>query len=123
GLTPFTVAQDKYNLVERELDGILPTLAGMSVTELPFASLAGGFLTGKYRTGTAGDSVRAGRAAIYLENPQGVTLLEQLDAIAAAHRVSVAAVSLAWLRQQPAIGAPIASARTVEQLDQLIESF
>ena len=43
--------------------------------------------------------------------------------IAASHEVSVTAVSLAWLRQQTGVGAPIASARTLEQLEHLIESF
>ena len=123
GITPFSVAQDKYNLVERDLGDVLPALAGMGVTELPYASLAGGFLTGKYRPGTAVDSARAGRAAVYLDDPKNLAVLRELDAIAAAHGVSVTAVSLAWLRQHPGIGAPLASARTTGQLDQLIESF
>lgn len=123
GVTPFSVAEDSYNLVERELEAVLPTLAGLGVTELPYASLAGGFLTGKYRPGIAVDSARAGRASAYLGDAKNLALLSQLDAIAASHAVSATAVSLAWLRQQPGIGAPIASARNVDQLDQLIGSF
>jgi aryl-alcohol dehydrogenase-like predicted oxidoreductase len=123
GVTPFSVAEDSYNLVERELEAVLPTLAGLGVTELPYASLAGGFLTGKYRPGIAVDSARAGRASAYLGDAKNLALLSELEAIAASHGVSVTAVSLAWLRQQTGIGAPIASARNVDQLDQLIESF
>jgi aryl-alcohol dehydrogenase-like predicted oxidoreductase len=123
GLTPFSVAQDKYSLVDRALEVVLPTLAGMAVTELPYSSLAGGFLTGKYRPGVAVESARAGRASGYLDDAKNVTLLDGLDVIAASHGVSVTAVSLAWLRQQSGIGAPIASARTIEQLDDMIESF
>jgi aryl-alcohol dehydrogenase-like predicted oxidoreductase len=122
-VAPFSVAQDKYNLVERELEAVLPALAGIGVTELPYASLAGGFLTGKYRPGIAVDSARAGRASVYLGDAKNLALLGELDAVAAAHGVSVTAVSLAWLRQHPGIGAPIASARNADQLDQLIESF
>jgi len=120
---PFTVAQDKYNLVDRGLAVVLPKLAGIGVTELPYAALASGFLTGKYRPGIEVESARAGGASKYLDNPDNVTLLSTLDVIAASHGVSLTAVSLAWLRQQTGIGAPIASARTLEQLDDLIQSF
>jgi aryl-alcohol dehydrogenase-like predicted oxidoreductase len=123
GLTPFTVAQDKYNLVDRGLAEVLPKLAGIGVTELPYSALASGFLTGKYRPGIEVESARAGGASKYLEDSANVTLLSTLDVIAASHGVSLTAVSLAWLRQQTGIGAPIASARTIEQLDDLIQSF
>jgi aryl-alcohol dehydrogenase-like predicted oxidoreductase len=123
GLTPFSVAQDHYNLVDRGLDEVLPKLSGIGITELPYAALASGFLTGKYRPGVAVESARAGGASKYLNDPKNVTLLSTLDVIAASHGVSVTAVALAWLRQQTGVGAPIASARTIEQLDQLIESF
>ena len=123
GQTPFTVAQDRYNLVERDLEAVLPNLIGLGVTELPYSALAGGFLTGKYRPGIDVESARAGGASKYLDNPSNLTLLGTLDVIAASHGVSVTAVVLAWLRQQTGIGAPIASARTTDQLDDLIQSF
>jgi aryl-alcohol dehydrogenase-like predicted oxidoreductase len=124
GLTPITVAQDHYNLVERGLEATLvPTLVELGIVELPYYGLAAGFLTGKYRPGATVDSARAGTGAALLEVPRNVELLGVLDELAAAHGVSVAAVALAWLRQQPAVGAPIASARTVEQVPALVESF
>jgi aryl-alcohol dehydrogenase-like predicted oxidoreductase len=61
-------------------------------------------------------------AATTLEKPHAVPLLEALDEIAAAHKVSVTAVSLSWLRAQRTVGAPIASARTLDQLTTLFES-
>ena len=123
GLTRFAVAQDRYNLVERGLEGeLLPTLRELDVVELPYSSLASGFLTGKYRAGATVDSQRAEGAGAYLDKPEAVAALETLDAIAEARSVSVTAVALAWLRQQPGVGAPIASARTVEQLPSLLES-
>jgi aryl-alcohol dehydrogenase-like predicted oxidoreductase len=124
GLTPFTVAQDQYNLVDRGFESEnRDALLELGVVELPYYGLASGFLTGKYRPGSSVDSARAGGASSYLENPRNVELLGTLDDIAAAHSVSVAAVALAWLRQQPAVAAPIASARTVDQLPALVESF
>ena len=47
-------------------------------------------------------------------------LLAALDGIAADHATTVSAVSLAWLLAQPTVGAPIASARTVEQVQELL---
>lgn len=124
GLTAFTVAQDQYNLVARSLEtALVPTLLDLNIVELPYSALASGFLSGKYRPGVEVDSARAGGAAKQLENPANVALLGVLDEIAADRGVSVAAVALAWLRHQPAVGAPIASARTVEQLPALVESF
>ena len=122
GLTPFTVSQDKYNLVEREIEhALVPILKKEGVIELPFYALASGFLTGKYRPGVKVDSVRAGGVSAYVDDPRNVPLLAVLDEIAAGHKTSVTAVSLAWLRVQPSVGAPIASARTVEQLDALFD--
>lgn len=124
GLTPYTIAQDAYNLVSRDYETELaPTIAELGIVELPYGALAGGFLTGKYRPGTTVDSARAGGATERLKDPRNVELLAVLDDVAAAHGVSVTAVALAWLRQQPTVGAPIASARTVEQLGDLVQSF
>lgn len=124
GQARFTVAQDHFNLVEREYaDALAPTVAELGLVELPYYSLASGFLTGKYRPGTDVDSTRAEGAAAYLEDDRNVALLSVLDDIAGTHGVSVTAVSLAWLRQQPTVAAPIASARTIDQLTSLVESF
>ena len=121
GLTGFTVSQDKWNLVERELErDLLPTLQRRGLVELPYAGLAGGFLTGKYRPGVEVDSARAESAGRYLARPGSAGLLEALDEVAAAHDVAVASVALGWLAAQPTVGAPIASARTVEQLPDLL---
>jgi aryl-alcohol dehydrogenase-like predicted oxidoreductase len=123
GLTGFTVAQDKWSLVERGIEGeLLSTLTDRGLVELPYASLAAGFLTGKYRPGQAVDSARAESAGRYLQHPASGALLATLDEVAAAHESSVTAVALAWLRAQPSVGAPIASARTPEQVAALLSS-
>jgi aryl-alcohol dehydrogenase-like predicted oxidoreductase len=123
GMTSFTVAQDKYNLIDRELESVLPALRADGIVELPYSALGSGFLTGKYRPGIEVDSARAGGVKGHLDDPKKVHLLGKLDFIAASHGVSVAAVALAWLRLQPGIGAPIASAKNVQQLPHLVESF
>lgn len=123
GLTPFTVAQDHWNLVERALEtDLVPTLRERGLVELPYYSLASGFLTGKYRPGQEVESVRSESARSYLERPGAAGVLAALDEVAQAHGTSVAAVSLAWLRAQDPVGAPIASARTLEQVQPLLDS-
>lgn len=122
GVARFVALQPHYNLVHRdEYEGPLQELAvreGIGV--LPYSSLASGFLTGKYRDGgPAVDSPRAGGASRYLDD-RGRRVLAVLDEVAAAHGTSVTAVSLAWLRVQPGVVAPIASARGVDQLPDLL---
>lgn len=119
--------QPEYNLMERgfESDGQLATAQSMGLGVLPYYSLASGFLAGKYRDAAdahaAGASDRADDAAKYL-TPKGASVLTALDRAAAAHGVEVASVALAWLRAQPTIVAPIASARSTAQLPALLAS-
>jgi aryl-alcohol dehydrogenase-like predicted oxidoreductase len=82
--------------------------------------LASGFLTGKYR-GSKVDSKRAEGAGAYL-NDKGRKVLAALDEIAAARKEAVATIALAWLVAQPTVVAPIASARTLEQLPPLLRA-
>lgn len=125
GVAGFTVAQDLYNLVRRDYETDLqPTIADLGLVELPFGALQGGFLTGKYRAGgDAVDSPRAVNATKLLDDDRAVATLEALRGVADARGASMTAVALAWLRQQPTVGAPIASARSTEQLTALVESF
>jgi aryl-alcohol dehydrogenase-like predicted oxidoreductase len=122
GLPRYVAVQPHYSLVERdEFEGELQDLcAREGLPCIPFWGLARGFLTGKYRPdGPAVDSPRAGQAAKYLDG-NGVAVLAALDEVAAAHAVEPAAVALAWLRAQPTVLAPIASARNTAQLGPLI---
>ena len=97
-----------------------PVLDQNAITCIPYFGLARGFLTGKYRTGVTVDSLRAGGVAEY-QNEKGYAVVSALDEIAKAHNSSIAAVALAWLRAQPQVSTPIASARTVEQLEEIIQ--
>ena len=120
-LARYVALQPHYNLVHRtDYEG---GLAGLCAREglacFPYYALGSGFLTGKYRRGSKVESARAARAAKYLDD-KGLRVLAALDAIAAAHRTGVAAVALAWLLGRPGVVAPIASARTPEQLMELL---
>src|SRR5438132_2921232 len=121
GLAEFRVLQPHYNLVEREFERTLvPVAEAWDLAVLPCFALAKGFLTGKYRPGGGPvQSPRAEAARAYLEEG-GAAVLEALDEVAAAHQTTVAAVALAWLLAQPRVVAPIASARTTEQLEQIL---
>jgi aryl-alcohol dehydrogenase-like predicted oxidoreductase len=121
GLAEFTVLQPHYNLVERDFERtLLPVADAWDLAVVPYYGLAKGFLTGKYRPGgEAVASERAASARAYLDNG-GAAVLEALDEVAAAHETTVATVALAWLLAHPRIAAPIASARTTEQLEQIL---
>ncbi len=114
--------QPHYNLMERPAyEGALGDLcAREGIACIPYFALARGFLTGKYRPdGAAVDSPRATGARAYLD-ARGLRVLAALEEIAAAHATPVAAVALAWLAGAPTVVAPIASARTPEQLTELL---
>jgi aryl-alcohol dehydrogenase-like predicted oxidoreductase len=121
GLTPYTWLQPHYNLVEREgyERDYAPIVERHGLSVAPYYALASGFLTGKYRDGADVDSPRAEKASSYLD-ARGRAVLDALDAIAAAHDVPVAAVAIAWLVAKPGVVAPIASARSPEQLAQVL---
>ena len=123
GAMPFSVLQNEYNLVSREAYGaeLQALCTTHSIPMLPFYGLASGFLTGKYRTeADLGKSVRGQRMTKLIET--GRPMLEALDAVVRETGASHAQVALAWLRVQPGIGAPIASATSVEQVRELCES-
>ncbi len=122
GSAGFVVLQPEYHLMNRsayEL-GLRPVCLAEGLSVLPYWSLACGYLTGKYRL--AGPAVDSSRS-VYVQQfvtEQGERLLDVLEAIAVRHGVSVPAVALAWLAARPEVVAPIASATSPEQLEQLV---
>jgi aryl-alcohol dehydrogenase-like predicted oxidoreductase len=121
GLAEFTVLQPHYNLVERDFERtLLPVADAWDLAVCPYYGLAKGFLTGKYRPGgKAIESERAEGAKAYLER-NGAEVLEALDEVAEAHDAPVAAIALAWLLAHPRVASAIASARTTEQLAEIM---
>ncbi|MFF3612260.1 aldo/keto reductase [Streptomyces sp. NPDC002580] len=122
GLARYVALQPHYNLVSRDTyEGALQDIASRAgLAAVPYYGLASGFLTGKYRPGTTVDSARAAGAAKHLDTERGPRVLAALDEVAEAHGVAVPTVALAWLAARPTVAAPIASARTVEQLPALL---
>lgn len=90
------------------------------ISAIPFYGVARGFLSGKYRKGLAVESVRAEGVKEY-QTDRGWAVVDALVDIAKAHHSSPSAIALAWLRSNPAVSTPIASARTVEQLHEIVE--
>ncbi len=123
GATPFSVLQNEYNLVARQAYG--PELQALctarGIPMLPFFGLASGFLTGKYRTeADLGKSMRGARMGDLLT--KGAPMLAVMDEVVKETGATHAQVALAWLRVQPGIGAPIASATSADQVRELCAS-
>ena len=121
GLSSYIASQDQYNLLDREYEkGLMPTIEKNNLSQIPFYGLARGFLTGKYRPGVSVESVRASGVASNYANERGWNLLSKLDQIAKDKKTTVAAISLAWLRAQPTVATPIASATKLEQIKEIM---
>jgi aryl-alcohol dehydrogenase-like predicted oxidoreductase len=122
GLPRYESLQPEYNLYARagyeaELQEVC-VRNGLGV--IPYYSLASGFLTGKYRSAKDfGKSARGGGVGKYLD-ARGMKILAALDAAAAEANATCAQVALAWLLSRPGLTAPIASATTGSQLDDLV---
>jgi aryl-alcohol dehydrogenase-like predicted oxidoreductase len=119
----YVAVQDLYNLVDRKTyEGEMSqAVADLGISNIPFYGIARGFLTGKYRPGlTEVDSKRAAGAREYATD-KNYEVLTVMDEVAKNHNVSLSAVALAWLRAQPSVSVPIASARTVEQVEEIVQ--
>lgn len=124
GLPHYHVLQPEYNLISRsKFEGELQDLAiEHNIAVTPFYGLASGFLTGKYRSkADLGKSVRGGRMGELIDTRMGV--IAAMDAVAAETGASLAQIALAWLAAQPGVTAPIASATSVAQLEDLMGSL
>ena len=121
GMSEYLLLQPNYNAIVRdEYEGDLMAVAVKEdIPVLPYFSLATGFLTGKYQPGVEVDSVRAGDMPDY-KNDRGWAILNAITEIAKQENTSIAAVALGWLRAQPGVVTPIASARTTEQLAEIL---
>ena len=121
-LPSYIAVQDLYNLVDRTTyeSEMAATVADLGISNIPFYGIARGFLTGKYRPGvTEVDSMRP--AALVYTTDKNYAVLSAMDEIAQAHNAPLGAIALGWLRAQPTVSAPIASARTVRQLEEIIQ--
>jgi aryl-alcohol dehydrogenase-like predicted oxidoreductase len=125
GLPHYHVLQPEYNLVSRhKFEGQLQDYCvEHNIGALPYYGLASGFLTGKYRSAADfGKSVRGGRMQAFFDGT-GPAVLAALDAVAEETGASLAQIALKWLAEQPAVTAPIASATSVAQVEELLGSI
>ncbi len=122
-LPRYETLQPLYNLYARaayeaELE---PACAKAGVAVIPYFSLASGFLTGKYRSeADFGKSPRGARMGSQYMNERGMRILAALDEVAAETNATPAQISLAWLMSKPTVAAPIASATSLTQLEDLM---
>jgi len=122
GLPRYETLQPLYNLYDRSaFEGDLADLCireGIGV--ITYYSLGAGFLTGKYRSAADfSKSPRGGGMQKYM-NERGMRILGALDDVAASLNATRAQVALAWLMRRPGVTAPIASATSVDQLQELV---
>lgn len=121
GRTPLISTQVQYSLLAREVEyEIAPAADANGLGMLVWSPLAGGVLTGKYRTGIPSDSRGAdrdmgSRIEDYLEG-RGRSIVEAVVKAADGLGWTPLQVSLAWVRDRPAVTAPILGARTTHQL-------
>src|SRR5665213_497684 len=121
GLAAYQCLQPEYNLYERayyerELE---PVCRERNIGVITYYSLASGFLTGKYRSENDLSKSNRGQGVKKYLNPRGYKILAALDKVAATYNTTPAAIALAWVIARPGITAPIASATTVQQLQEL----
>jgi aryl-alcohol dehydrogenase-like predicted oxidoreductase len=123
-LASYIALQDHYNLMARKTyeDSQMQVVKEYQLSTLPFYGLAKGFLTGKYRAGVHVESARAESVAEYF-TPTGWQVLNTLTEISKQRGKSIAAVALAWLRANPTVSTPIASATSLKQLSEIMQQL
>lgn len=122
GYPRYDTLQPAYNLMDRAIEGPLQQFClAENVSIISYYGLASGFLTGKYRSlADLGKSPRGGGMKKHLEGEKGPRVLAALDSVAAELGATPAQVALAWVMARPAVAAPIASATSLTQLEELM---
>jgi aryl-alcohol dehydrogenase-like predicted oxidoreductase len=123
-LARYESLQPNYSLMERtefESD-LLPVVQEHGIGVIPYFSLAAGFLTGKYRSKQDAAGKARGQMVEKYLNEDGFAVVRALDAVAAELHSTPARVALAWLIAKPGITAPIASATSLDHLNDLVEA-
>ena len=122
GWASYVALQEQYSLMERTKfeSEIAPLCSERGIGVFPYYGLARGYLTGKYRVGgPVVESVRAKGAGAYV-GERGEAVLATLREVAHVHAVPMPSVALAWLLSRPAVVSAMASARSLEQLADLL---
>jgi len=125
GFARYTVLQPCYNLLDRsDFEGALQKLClNEHIGVIPYFGLASGFLTGKYRREADAENKPRGYRVKNYFNDRGWTVLEAMDGIAEETGASLPQIALAWVAAQPGLTAPIASATSVAQVEELVDAI
>ncbi len=120
-LPSYQVLQPHYNLCVRDdyESTLEPVCAEYGLGVVTYFSLASGFLTGKYRSEADLKKSPRGRGARAHLNERGFRILDALDVVAKNYKATDAQIALAWLMARKSVTAPIASATTVAQVEEL----
>lgn len=122
GLTRFVTEQPPYNLLDRRIENeLVPLALRYDLGLLPWSPIGGGVLAGRYKTSdkypTDSRAARIGSFMIERVNDRGLNIGKQLDNIARSRDMSPSQLALLWVKDQPAVTAPIIGPRTQEHLD------
>ncbi len=122
GIPGYVAVQNHYNLVFREQyeSGMGEYVDSHNLAGLPYFSLASGFLAGRYTRDDVPDTPRVGRVSDTYFSERNFDTLDRLRAVANRHGAQPATVALEWLRRQPGVTAPIASASRIDQVEPLL---
>ncbi|WP_295798088.1 aldo/keto reductase [Mucilaginibacter sp.] len=123
-LAAYQCLQPEYNLYNREYyeTELEPVCRERNIGVISYYSLASGFLSGKYRSENDLSKSSRGQGVKKFMNPRGFKILAALDKVAVEYEVTPATIALAWVMARPGITAPIASATTTNQLDELTKA-
>ncbi len=124
GWERYQTLQPNYNLHTREKyeRDLAPVVAEFEIGVVPYFSLASGFLTGKYKSVADTEGKNRGSRVKEFFDDRGMRILAALDSVAKQTGAKQASIALAWLLSQPNILAPIASATSTEQLEDLFSA-
>lgn len=125
GLARYETLQPEYNLYDRQEyeSGLEQVATGNGLGVINYYSLASGFLSGKYRRPEDASKSKRGQGVVdkYL-NERGLRILQALDDVSQARGITPTQVALAWQIVRPGITAPIVSATSLEQLNELVKA-
>jgi aryl-alcohol dehydrogenase-like predicted oxidoreductase len=124
GYERYESLQPNYNLYDRaEYETKLePLCVKENLGVIPYFSLASGFLTGKYRAQADLEKSARGKFVQKYMNDRGLRIVAALEQVAKEKGSTAARIAIAWLMARPSITAPIASATSLEQLNELVEA-
>ncbi len=122
GWVRYAVLQPRYNLLDRDVfEGPLQDLCvAEGIAVAPYPALAGGFLTGKYRPGVPAPGGARSKGAQAKLTPRGIAILDALDRVAEAQGATVAQVAVAWVLSRPGVVSALASATSIQHIDDLL---